>query len=335
MEILNDLLASMRLTGGVFLDGEMRGPWSVHAQVTPEECAPIFEMPSHIIAYHFVRSGRLSCQVGDAQPVPVRGGEIVLLPRNDPHILHGPTPAEPVDGNDWVIYPDDGGPVLFRYGEGDEETKVFCGFLGSSTPENMLLRSLPALMVIGLDDTAESAWIRRSIDFAALGLGADCPEMVGKLAEGLFAEAVRRYIDNLPPQEAGWLAGLQDPAVGRTIALIHRRFAEALTLDDLAREAGVSKTVLGERFRALLGESPMQYCASWRMHVAADMLRNDRHNACSVAYSVGFNSEAAFNRAFKREFGIPPAAWQRGLDPAPAGGMVSPQPAVNVVAPAA
>jgi transcriptional regulator GlxA family with amidase domain len=165
--------------------------------------------------------------------------------------------------------------------------------------------------VIGLDDAQESDWIRRSLDFAVHGLSKESPEMVGKLAEGLFAEAVRRYIDALPPEEAGWLAGLRDPAVGRTIALIHRRYAEALTLDALAREAGVSKTVLGDRFRSLLGESPMQYCARWRMHVAADMLRQERHNSSSVAYSVGFNSEAAFNRAFKREYGTPPATWRR------------------------
>lgn len=168
-------------------------------------------------------------------------------------------------------------------------------------------------MVIALDDARESDWIRRSMEFAVHGLSKDSPEMVGKLAEGLFAEAVRRYIEAMPPEDAGWIAGLKDPAVGRTIALIHERFAEALTLDELARAAGVSKTVLGERFRGLLGESPMQYCARWRMHVAADMLRHNRQNSASVAYSVGFNSEAAFNRAFKREFGLPPASWQRSL----------------------
>lgn len=195
-------------------------------------------------------------------------------------------------------------------GEG-EKTAIYCGFLGSTTPENLLLHTLPPVMVIDLDDVAEGGWIKRSLEFAVHGLSKDSPEMVGKLAEGLFAQAVRRYLDTLPPDDHGWLAGLKDPAVGRTIALIHHRYAEALTLDDLAREAGVSKTVLGDRFRQLLGESPMQYCAKWRMHVAADMLRKDRQNACSVAYSVGFNSEAAFNRAFKREYGLPPAAWQR------------------------
>ncbi len=313
MEMLPDLLSSLRLSGGVFLDGELHAPWSIRAQVTPEDCASYFAVPSQIIAYHYVRSGWLNCQVGDEPPVTVRAGEIVLLPRNDPHCLHGAVPAEPVDGSELVRPPEEDGLFRIRLGGDGERTAIYCGFLGSTTPENMLLRSLPSMMVIGIDDASESAWIRRSLEFAVHGLGRDSPEMVGKLAEGLFAEAVRRYIEDLPPQESGWLAGLKDPAVGRTIALIHRRFAEALTLEMLAQEAGVSKTVLGERFRALLGESPMQYCARWRMHVAADMLRNNRQNACSVAYSVGFNSEAAFNRAFKREFGFPPAAWQKSV----------------------
>lgn len=315
MDTLSDLLSSMRLAGGVFLDGEMCGPWSIISQVTADEYAPYFQSPSYLIAYHYVRSGWIECQVvGEEPTVTVREGQIVLLPRNVPHVLHGPERAEPITGADLGISADPDGLYRVRIGESDEggeKTMLYCGFLGSSTPENMLLQSLPPIMVVGLDDAKESDWIRRSLEFAVHGLSQDSPEMVGKLAEGLFAEAVRRYIDTLPPEEAGWLAGLRDPAVGRTIALIHSRYADALTLDALAREAGVSKTVLGDRFRALLGESPMQYCARWRMHVAADMLRQERHNSSSVAYSVGFNSEAAFNRAFKREYGMPPATWRR------------------------
>jgi len=315
MNMLSDLLSSMRLSGGVFLDGEMCAPWSIRSQIAPEDCAAYFEVPSLIIAYHFVRSGSLTCEVDEGPPVTVRAGEIVILPRNDPHYLHGPLRCAPVDGRDLIGPADEDGLFRIRLGTDGEKTKIYCGFLGSTTPENMLLRLLPSVMVIAVDDAAESAWIERSLEFAVTGASRDSPQLVGKLAEALFAEAVRRYVDALPDGQTGWLAGLKDPAVGRTIALIHRRFADALSLDVLALEAGVSKTVLGERFRTLIGESPMQYCARWRMHVAANMLRNNRQNACSVAYSVGFNSEAAFSRAFKREFGAPPAAWQRALSP--------------------
>lgn len=309
--MLGELLSSMRLSGGVFLDGEMAGPWTIHSKLREEECAAYCLEPAHIIVYHYVRSGWLSCQVGDDPPVPVHAGEIVILPRNVGHLLHGPEPGEPIDGHD--IIDDVGEDGIFRVrisGEG-EKTTIYCGFLASTTPEHVLLQSLPPIMVVALDDAGKSDWIKRSVEFAAHGLSRDSPETVGKLAEGLFAEAVRRYVESTPPEEAGLIAGMKDPAVGRTIALIHERYAEPLTLDDLAREAGLSRTVLGERFKSLLGQSPMQYCAHWRMHLAADMLRNNRQNATSVAYSVGFNSEAAFTRAFKREFGLPPAAWQR------------------------
>jgi AraC-like DNA-binding protein len=316
--MLSDLLTSMRLSGAVFLDGEMSGPWSVLSNITPEDTEPFFPGASHVIAYHYVRSGWLTCQVKDDPPVAVHEGEIVILPHAGPHLLNGPVPARPVDGHDVMQPPDEDGLYRVRILGDGETTAIYCGFLGSTTPENMLLQSLPTIMVISLDDAKESDWIRRSLEFAVHGLSKDSPEMVGKMAESLFAEAVRRYIEALPQEDTGWLAGLKDPAVGRTIALIHSRFADCLTLDLLAREAGVSKTVLGERFRALLGESPMQYCARWRMHVAADMLRKNSQNACSVAYSVGFNSEAAFNRAFKREFGVPPATWQRSVATGPA-----------------
>ena len=316
LEMLSDLLSSMRLVGGVFLDGEMRGAWSIRSKIAPEDCALYLPtVPSNIIAYHFVRSGWLSCEIEGEPPVIVKAGEIVILPRNDTHILHGPVPSEPVDGHAMIINPEPDEEGLFRIRLGSIDagdlTSIYCGFFGSSTPENMLLKNLPKMIVIALDDARESITIRRALEFATQGLGRDSPEMVGKLAEGLFAESVRRYLDQLPPVDGGWLAGLRDRAVGRTIAMIHRRYADLLTLDVLAREAGVSKTVLGDRFRTLLGESPMQYCARWRMQVAADLLRRNEHNACSVAYSVGFNSEAAFSRAFKRQFGLPPASWQR------------------------
>ena len=307
----------MRLTGGVFLDGEFRAPWSVISQIGPDDCAIFFPEtaslppPSHVIGYHFVRSGRLTCEVEGQPPHPVRQGEIVLLPRNERHVLHGPVRCTPVDGHELIEPAAEDGLFRIRWPGDGEATSIYCGFLGSTTPDNMLLKSLPSVMVIRLDDAPDSAWIRRSLDFAVHDLGRQSPEMVGKLAEVLFAEAVRRYVQALPPHETGWLAGLQDPAVGRAISIIHKHYADALTLEGLAGAAGVSKTVLGERFRALLGESPMHYCAKWRMQIAAGMLRHNRQNACSVAYSVGFNSEAAFNRAFRREFGMPPAAWQK------------------------
>ena len=137
----------------------------------------------------------------------------------------------------------------------------------------------------------------------------------GRQARRYFvAKAIRDFVDGLPAGEGGWLAGLHDTAVAKALSIIHSRYAEELDVEMLAREAGVSRSVLGERFTALLGEPPMRYCASWRMRVAANMLREGKQNSANIAYSVGFNSEAAFNRAFKKEFGEPPATWRRTLE---------------------
>jgi AraC-like DNA-binding protein len=312
MDVLQEMLTALRLSGGVFIASEFQAPWSVFSHFGPEDCARFFPVPRQLIAYHYVREGRMTCDLGDGMQMEVHAGEIALLPQNVPHHLHGPWPwpSAPIDAHEMLVHIGDDGIMRLRAGGDGAGASLYCGYLGTTTPDNMLLQSLPPVMVIGAD-AAGSDWVARTLDFAAQGAATNSPEMVGKLAECLFAEAVRRYVAALPEDHRGWLAGLRDPAVGKALALIHRRYAENWTLEGLAREAAVSKTVLTDRFRAVIGESPMQYCARWRMKIAADMLRDQRQNACSVAYSVGFSSEAAFNRAFKREYGAPPATWAR------------------------
>jgi AraC-like DNA-binding protein len=314
MDVLTEILSSLRLSGGVFIDAELRAPFSVVSQVKPEHCGAHFPVPRRIIGYHYVRSGSFKCVMQGMPPLVARQGAVVLIPRNQAHHLQSLDAGAPsVDSR--MLVEQDGAMLRIRGGGAGDTTLLYCGYLGTNVAENPLLDALPSMLVI--DTGAEAGgWIARSLDFAAEGLSGQSPEMVGKLAEILFAEAVRHYVAELPAEASGWLAGLRDPAVSRALSLIHARYAEGWTLDQLARETGVSRTVLAERFRTHLGESPMQYCSRWRMRVAADLLREDRHNACSVAYSVGFNSEAAFNRAFKREYGAPPATWRRSLETA-------------------
>ncbi len=309
MDVLADILSSMRLSGGVFLDARFGEPWSVVSELRPEHVKPFFPEPRHLIAYHYVRSGELYCQVDGGEPIRVSAGEIILMPRNDPHLLFSDATCIPVDANSLVQAAADGGLAWIRAGGEGQRTEIYCGFLGSATSDNSLIQNLPRQLKIEV--ATEGDWIAESLQFAAEGAGARSPELVGKLAEALFAEAIRRYVASLQPGEGGWLAGLGDPAVGKALAIIHERYAETWTADNLAREIGTSKTVLNDRFRQLVGTPPMQYLAGWRMRTAAHLLREPGHNACSVAYSVGFNSEAAFSRAFKREFGVPPATWRR------------------------
>jgi AraC-like DNA-binding protein len=309
VDVLKEMLASLRLSGAVFVDGAFGAPFTVLSHMGPQDCGRFFAIPRQMIAYHYVREGSMWCRIDDQPPVEVHAGEIVLLPRNPPHFVYGPQIETPRHCSEAEIEAE--GPMLrIRAGGEGPVTRTWCGYLGTDADDNLLLDSLPGMLIIAAD-AAQADWVAKSIEFAAEGLAARSPELVGKLAEALFAEAVRRYVASLPEDERGWLAGLRDPAVGKALALIHGRYGEAWTLDELARAAGVSKTVLAERFRALIDEAPMQYCARWRMKIAADMLRDRRENACSVAYSVGFNSEAAFNRAFKRQYGMPPATWRR------------------------
>lgn len=310
VDVLSDMLSLLRLSGGVFLCGELRSPWSISTELSPDDCVPFFPRPRHMIAYHFVRSGRMTCETRDSAPIAVSQGEIVLFPRNDPHVMHGPQKARPKAARDLVCPSAETGLLEIRIDGSGERTMIYCGFLGSMVADDSLLKALPPMMKVALDAGGDD-WIGKSIAFASENLSMHSPEAVGKLAEGLFATAVLRYVESLPEGEGGWVAGLRDPMVGRALALIHARYAEPWTLDTLADEAGASKSVLAERFRTLIGEAPMQYCRHRRMHVAANLLRDGNQNAASVAYAVGFNSEAAFSRAFKREFGRPPAMWQR------------------------
>jgi pimeloyl-ACP methyl ester carboxylesterase/AraC-like DNA-binding protein len=174
-----------------------------------------------------------------------------------------------------------------------------------------VLDALPPLLTLD-PSAAQAEWLDSSMRF--LALQAPSSETVAHLAKLFVAQAIREYVQQLPEDSREWLRGLADPAVSRALAVIHRRYAEDLTVEQLAREAGVSRTVLGEKFAELLGEPPMRYCARWRMRVASNMLREGKQNTANIAYSVGFNSEAAFNRAFKREFGVPPATWRRTIE---------------------
>lgn len=311
MDVLSEILSAMRLSGGVVFDAEFCAPWCVESQYVPEDCAAFFPVPAHVIAYHYVTRGGFWLKVEDEAPVRVEAGEIVLLPRNDRHLMFSDEGAEPLVLDHSTIADVSGEPIRFRYeGEG-ERTAMFCGYLGSVAPEPALLQNLPRLLKVRLASDAREAWLQSSLRLAAEELQATAPEPVARLSELLFSEAVKRYAEALPADETGWLAGLRDPAVSRALAIIHTRYSEDWDVSSLAREVGMSRSALAERFVSLIGEPPMRYCARWRMRMAANLLRDGRQSSGNVAFDVGFNSEAAFVRAFKREYGEPPATWRR------------------------
>jgi AraC-like DNA-binding protein len=201
------------------------------------------------------------------------------------------------------------------YEGGGEETRLMCGFLSCDRQlSRPLLEALPRLVRVPLGDGPGAAWLMSLLHRGAQENSAPGPgsgTLLAKLAELLFVEAMRRYIDALPEQETGWLAGLRDRHVGRALSLMHGQPGHAWTVDDLAEQVGLSRSALAQRFASLLGVPPIQYLTRWRLVLAAAALRSGNRAIAQVAEDSGYDSESAFNRAFKREFGMPPAAWRR------------------------
>ena len=311
MDVLTSVLSAMKLTGSVFLEAEFTAPWCVASQLLPEDCAAYFPLPEHVISYHYVIAGQFQCRVAGGEPVDVHAGQILVVPRGLEHHIGSSLSAAPVRARDLVVPPEEGGLARICFGGGGEAAVMLCGFMGTATPVNSFMLSLPEILVIDAAAGAGGEWLVSSLHHASRETLTGSPELVSRLAELLFVQAIRQYIAELPEDRQGWFAGLRDPHVSQAMTLLHTRCAEAWATEALAREVGLSRSALAERFSHYLGEPPMRYLAKWRMNRAAGLMREERQNAANVAYEVGFNSEAAFNRAFKKEFGSPPATWRR------------------------
>ena len=313
MDPLLDLIHDMELTGAVFLDAELTAPWGVASRVSTDDASAFIPRPAHVIAYHYVTEGRCVLRVRGRPTTEVGPGSIVLIPRNDYHELASAPEVRAATIAHLIQPAADGGLARIFYGGGGERTRLLCGFLGVSTPNPLIVSVLPPALTIAVDAGA-AEWIESSVKFAAHELVArrhGSPAVAVRLAELLFIEAVRRHIASLPPGERGWLAGLRDPVVGRALGLIHGRKAHRWTVPELARECGASRSAFAERFTTLMGESPVRYAARQRLSLAAHRLKEYEDSVATIAFEIGFESEAAFSRAFKREFGKSPAAWRK------------------------
>jgi AraC-like DNA-binding protein len=200
-------------------------------------------------------------------------------------------------------------------GGGGDVTHFVCGYFGCDRhADRTFLAGLPTMIKVSVRGDAAGTWLESSIRHLVSEADSGRPGqnvLLSKMAEALFIETLRRYMEQLPPEQTGWLAGARDPVVGAALALLHRRPCHAWTLAELASQVGASRSVLGERFTRFLGEPPLTYLAHWRLQLAARRLQTTRNPIVQVASDVGYESEAAFNRAFKREFGLPPAQYRR------------------------
>jgi AraC-like DNA-binding protein len=314
MDALSDVLRVVGLTGGVFLDAEFTAPWRVMGQVASETCRPFMAPPAQVVAFHYVVEGALEIRIGDGPALTVATGEAVMMPRNDLHEFGAGERVAAVSVDQLIQPTDTLGLATIVHGGGGARTRLVCGFMGGNEQLHPLLSSLPPVMVVKVSDLPGGDWIGNTFAYAAHSLGDGQPgaaSVLAKLAEVLFVETLRRYLTTLPAEEVGWLAGLRDPAIGRALSLLHARVGAPWTAEALAREVNMSRSAFAERFSALVGQPPMRYLTGWRMQLARHDLRETRRTVAQVAYEVGYESEAAFSRAFRREFGLPPAAWRR------------------------
>ena len=319
MDALSDVLRLVGLGGGVFLDAEFTAPWAVSGQVSAESCRPFMAPPERVVGFHYVAEGEFTVTLNDGGSWKVHAGEVVLLPHNDLHVFASSGDVAPVGVTDLVRIDGPSGVARIVHGGGGVRTRMVCGFLGGNAQLHPLLVNLPPVITLDLAGLPSGDWMARTFDYATRTFAEDhggAAAVIAKASELMFVEVVRRHLDGLAPEETGWLAGLRDPAVGRALALVHARVSEDWTTDALARDANLSRSAFADRFTRLIGVPPMRYLLKWRMQVAMQKLRETRLPIAQIAFDVGYDSEAAFTRAFRRETGQPPAAW-RARTPSP------------------
>jgi len=316
MDVLSEVLRVVKLEGALFFNAEFSAPWCLSNSGIKGLAPLLAPTPGHLIIYHFLTEGRAYTQLPEGKREELTAGDIVVYPHGDPHLL-GNGNAKPVDS----IKTFSPGLNLVRFGGGGEVTKFVCGYLACDPRlSEVFLVGLPPVLKVHLVKDASDQWLENSIRFSVNepnGSNAGSELVHARLAELLFIETMRRYINRLPHDEIGWLAGARDTTIGQALALLHKDPAHPWTISSLARRVGLSRTRLAERFRHFLAESPMAYLARWRLKLAAEILQSTDDSVAEVAVAVGYESEAGFNRAFKREFSCPPAQFRRKRKHAP------------------
>jgi AraC-like DNA-binding protein len=304
----------------VFFRVEAGAPWVAETPVLKPLASQLMPGAEHVIEYHVIASGECWGGVVGQAPIRLRGGDVIVFPQGDAHVLSSAPGMRAPPDLEMFRQPKNGRlPVsLSINSHASERAQLVCGFLGcDASPFNPLLASLPRVMH-HQNTAGQSAWIEQLVRVAVDETStqtAGGETLRARLSELLFIEVVRRYLANVPREATGWLAGLRDDIVGRSLSALHDRPDRTWSLDDLAKEIGVSRSVLAERFHLFVGVPPMQYLARWRMQLAASMLSGTNVNLAEVAERVGYGSEAALSRAFKRLIGVAPSAWREGQRP--------------------
>jgi len=315
MDALSEALSAVRMTGAIFFNAECSAPWGFAVPATRDVSHVLSPGTELLIDYHLVIEGRAVGRLDGMDDLVLGAGDLVILPYGDSHTVSNGSPNAYIDSSASLEAILKGDGSAMRIGGGGEVTRFACGFFGCERhAERLFLAGLPRVIRFNIRDGRAGAWLEASIRHLVAEAGSGRPgqkALLSKMAEVLFIEGLRRYMEQMPPEQTGWLAAARDPVVGAVLALLHREPSHDWSLEEMAAAAGSSRSVVAKRFSELIGESPLAYLARWRLELAARQLRASRKTVIEVAAEVGYESEAAFNRAFKRAFGLPPAQYRR------------------------
>ena len=314
MDALSQTLGVVRLVGAIFLHGRFTAPWcyqSPHA----DTAAPFLEPTAErVVIFHLITEGECWVELGDAPPMRLVAGDAVLFPQGDAHRMGSQPGLQSASGarlNEVLARR----PRLLSYGGGGATTKLVCGYLACDARlARMLLAGLAPVVKVSVRGSNAGVWLEASLRYALAEARSPRPGgqgVLAKLAEVLFIEVLRIHMNEQAGGRTGWLAGVNDRIVGAALRSLHAEPARAWTLEELASSASSSRSVLAERFQQLVGLAPMQYLAQWRMLLATNLLARSNAPLARIAEEVGYQTDTAFSRAFRREYGLPPAAWRR------------------------
>ena len=340
MDVLSDVLRVVRLSGALFFTAELSAPWALESP-DPALLATVLPNAECLALFHVLVDGECWVDTAGHPTVHLHSGDVIIYPHSHPHIMRSAPGVRSVPIN--KVLPTGSGDQLLQlsYGGGGNKSRFLCGYLGCDQRFAPLVGALPTMLLVRSRNGSTSVeavrrggkkpadvrqsggtWLSTTLGYTIHEAASFRPgnaAMLGRLTEIMFLDIVREYMQQLPPGETGWLAGLQDPQVGKALRLMHAEPARRWTVEQIAREAGTSRSALAELFTELLGEAPMHYLARWRIHLARQLLCEPAGSIPEIATKVGYESEAAFSRAFKRLVGTPPAAWRRAAakDPRP------------------
>jgi AraC-like DNA-binding protein len=316
MDAFSEILRGVKLDGALYFSAEFSAPWGFSSPPSNTLTPLLSPRAPHLLIYHFLVDGRAQVELAAGQSMELQPGDVVIVPHGDPHQMISGRGARATSQSAAIlskVKSHDLSPL--KAGGGGETTRFVCGYMACDPYiSRPILSGLPAVFKVNIRTDRSGQWLENSIlhlveEAASERVGSAA--VLAKLSEALFVDTLRRYVLSLPEQQVGWLAGARDPIVGKSLGLLHNRVAHPWTIAALADEVGISRSALVERFARYLSEPPMTYLARWRLQLAARSLESTPRGVAEIAGEVGYESEAAFNRAFKREFGQPPGKYRR------------------------